>query len=355
MAVLPVLYLAVKSPDANNTWQQTSNHEFAQSATGLINNNSSVIVNDEPHDSLNTDQSANSTNRNNKDIARDASAIADNKMEIAVSNPSPESITEIEKIVIKPTIEASPAPEPTIPVNKPVIETSITDVTNIGKSKVASIKSDATPVTKTNAHKPTNTVIAAKTVTPSPTTKKPEPRIKALVAPEKPKSEPKVAIITTLPVPPLMTTQTEMVEKDIKDSAAQTNPGKIVVAKQNVFHTDNLQMIVSQFTGAYKGGDLTRLSSILSDDIKTNDSDDKATLTAQYKKLFSITDDRELKFTNVSWQTHIGSAAGEGKFEATILEKGRVKPQIFAGTFTMNIEQRNAQLAITDMRYEYSY
>ncbi len=123
--------------------------------------------------------------------------------------------------------------------------------------------------------------------------------------------------------------------------------------KVNDFEPVNLYKVINKFTGAYKGGDMNSLSSVLSKDIKTDDSNNRDSLTAQYEKLFNITDDRELKLMNVSWKTDTEKAAGEGRFEATILEKGRTKPQTYAGTFTMSIEIRNTQLAITDMRYAY--
>ena len=123
--------------------------------------------------------------------------------------------------------------------------------------------------------------------------------------------------------------------------------------KANEFEPDNLYKVINRFTGAYKGGDMSSLSSVLSEDIKTDDGNSRDSLTKQYKKLFNITDDRELKLMDVSWKTDTEKAAGEGRFKATILEKGRTKPQTYAGTFTMSIEKRNSQLAITDMRYEY--
>jgi len=127
----------------------------------------------------------------------------------------------------------------------------------------------------------------------------------------------------------------------------------LTTKKINELDPENLHEIINEFTSAYKGGDVASISSVLSEDIKTNDSNDRNSLTAQYEKLFSITDNRELKLTEISWETKTGKAAGEGNFQATILEKGRTNPQIYAGTFTVSIEKRNTQLAITDMRYEY--
>ena len=116
---------------------------------------------------------------------------------------------------------------------------------------------------------------------------------------------------------------------------------------------DKLLSVVTQFSGAYKVGDLSGISAVLSQDVRTNDSSDKASLISQYEKLFNITEDRDISFKNINWNIDNNDAFGKGVFEASILEKGRIEPQLYSGSFTMQLKKSDKKIIITDMRYEY--
>jgi len=279
-----------------------------------------------------------------------------NKPEVAASNENTSINSMDEKKLLTPKLENSSAiiianqhVSPKEPLTKAIkISSNESQATlaNVKKQKQQSSRNekiDVSPIKSTSK-------LVKKEITPSPNQHKLAKVSSKDIQQEGKKPEPKLP--------------KKLLSKELKQIAANnTAPSAIKPISQpipspqkkktNEFEPDNLHEVINKFTGAYKGGDMNSLYSVLSKDIKTDDSNNRDSLTAQYEKLFNITDDRELKLMNVSWKTDTEKAAGEGRFEATILEKGRTKPQTYAGTFTMSIEKRNTQLAITDMRYEY--
>ncbi|KAF0190818.1 MAG: secretion ATPase [Gammaproteobacteria bacterium] len=148
---------------------------------------------------------------------------------------------------------------------------------------------------------------------------------------------------------------------EMRESAAAA-PADVAVASAETVPvpvTDDiprveLDKLVSRFTSAYQQGNLASLSGLLADDVKTNDSTGRNGVTDEYRKLFDVTEARNMVVTGVRWSEAGDTSRGEGEFTVTVRAKGRRAVQAYLGRIRLEVERRNDNIVISELRHTYS-
>ena len=115
----------------------------------------------------------------------------------------------------------------------------------------------------------------------------------------------------------------------------------------------NLNQLVAQFEIAYQFGDMPQVDKLFSEEIKSNNINNKKVLVDEYEKLFNITEFRRMRIYDMSWDSGLNQAIGEGSFEASIREKGAAKKQKYLGTIILHVKKQEKGLEITELYYNY--
>ena len=115
-----------------------------------------------------------------------------------------------------------------------------------------------------------------------------------------------------------------------------------------------LEVLLTKFAKAYQAGDLNEFVSLFSVDVDSNDASSIEQLQAEYKKLFNVTDVRQIKIEDFAWEQDDDVFSGEGKFQLMIIEKGGNKPMQYSGGISLEVDMDQAEPLITDIYYSYN-
>ncbi len=121
----------------------------------------------------------------------------------------------------------------------------------------------------------------------------------------------------------------------------------------NKIHPSDIASTVTKFTSAYKAANLDNIAGILNEKIKTEYSSSKTLILQEYNKLFNITDKRDISFSNISWDRKNDTAIGTGRFEISLMEKGRFKEKTMMGDITLHMTKNYPDVSITEIYYTY--
>ncbi len=121
----------------------------------------------------------------------------------------------------------------------------------------------------------------------------------------------------------------------------------------NEMHASDVATVMEKFTLAYNGANLDSIAHTLHENVKTGNNLSKVLLMAEYEKLFSITDKREFSLSKVHWDRLDDKAIGKGRFEVSVMEKGRSQEKTINGHITFHLTKNHPNVSITEIYYSY--
>lgn len=116
-----------------------------------------------------------------------------------------------------------------------------------------------------------------------------------------------------------------------------------------------LNELLAKLTNAYEKGNLQELLSVLSKDVRSNDGSTRRDLKDGYRKLFNITDMRQMTISSVTWSKRDRFIHGKGEFELRVREKGADTVSSYGGIISLDVENRADGAVITQLNYDYKH
>jgi len=120
----------------------------------------------------------------------------------------------------------------------------------------------------------------------------------------------------------------------------------------SITQTD-LKTLLSTLSAAYQAGDLQQLVKTFSPDINSSDGSNRQVMMEDYRRLFNITDKRQLAIQNVKWSTNDRQMLGVGNFEALVREKGATKYTTYQGKISFAVVKELGEVVIKKLDYDY--
>lgn len=114
-----------------------------------------------------------------------------------------------------------------------------------------------------------------------------------------------------------------------------------------------LNGIVSKFEVAYEMGDTNLFDSIFSEDIRSNEVENKTAFKRAYKKLFNMTRTRNISIIDMVWNQSSGEIVGEGAFRISLFERSASDRGIYSGDISVTVTKQNDRLMISKLFYHY--
>ena len=114
-----------------------------------------------------------------------------------------------------------------------------------------------------------------------------------------------------------------------------------------------LNQLLAKLTSAYEKGNLQQLLSVLSKDVRSDDGSTRSDLKDGYRKLFNITDMRQMTISSVTWSKKEQFIHGKGEFELRVREKGADTVSSYGGVISLDVENRAGGAVITQLNYDY--
>jgi len=114
-----------------------------------------------------------------------------------------------------------------------------------------------------------------------------------------------------------------------------------------------LNRLVADFVIAYEFGDLEKIDNLFLDSVKSNKIEGKKALKKEYKKLFNITQSRNIRIYDVFWSKEGDAVLGKGAFKVTIIERGSAQKSEFSGNIDLKVTEKNQSLLISELFYNY--
>ena len=171
------------------------------------------------------------------------------------------------------------------------------------------------------------------------------------------------------PMPPAVKTKPLDADKSVAtaDTAAPIassgnvvviNPAQVeavVESSRSNADIDKAQLneLLAKLTTAYENGNLNQLLSVLAKDVRSNDGATRRDLKNGYRKLFNITDMRQMTISSVNWSKDKQIIHGEGEFELRVREKGADKITWYGGIISLEVDDREEGAVITRLNYDY--
>jgi hypothetical protein len=87
--------------------------------------------------------------------------------------------------------------------------------------------------------------------------------------------------------------------------------------------------------------------------VKSNDSVDRRGVTNEYRRLFDVTDARDMIVTGIRWSGAGEDLRGEGEFAVTVRAKGRGAEQSYVGRLTLGVKRHNDNVVISELHHTY--
>ena len=125
-------------------------------------------------------------------------------------------------------------------------------------------------------------------------------------------------------------------------------------ANSESISTEALTALLTRFKGAYDAGDMKALTRLFAKNARSDNAHDRAAIAESYRKLFNMTDMRQLALDNIRWVSAGAAIQGEGPFDVRLREKGRVLISSYSGHISLRIEHRDGQPVITRLEYFYT-
>ncbi len=113
--------------------------------------------------------------------------------------------------------------------------------------------------------------------------------------------------------------------------------------------------LLTRFSQAYDAGDVARLSAMFSRNARTNDADNRDGILKAYRKLFGVTNARELVFRDMKWEATGDHLRGKGYFGVTVRERGRRDVQSYTGRVEMLMHAKHGDAVITQLMHTYDH
>lgn len=138
-----------------------------------------------------------------------------------------------------------------------------------------------------------------------------------------------------------------------KPRTITTNPtikSSLIPGQPKVSNRD-LNGLLSQFSSAYKTGNLDEIMSVFAPNARTNNQTSPSGIRKDYIDLFKTTRARNMAFNDINWARETNHARGVGHYTATITLKSGGNPQIYSGEVTLQVQNRAGKLKITRFYY----
>jgi type II secretory pathway predicted ATPase ExeA len=117
---------------------------------------------------------------------------------------------------------------------------------------------------------------------------------------------------------------------------------------------NDLRMLLSTLANAYENGNLQKLISTFATDIYSSDGAGRQQMENDYRRLFNITDNRELTINDITWSQQDKQMLGRGDFQVRIREKGANKYTTYAGKISLAVVKESNNIVIRKLDYDYN-
>jgi len=141
----------------------------------------------------------------------------------------------------------------------------------------------------------------------------------------------------------------ETFDEEMPFLATEDVPTIPVVLKTKTPSETELNIVVSKFVIAYESGDIQLLTSVLSDDIKTNDKTSLKIIKQDYIDLFAKSSVREMKIEKIQWEFKNDHAKGTGKLSASITVLKNKSINLVKGKIQFVVKRINNKIVITHL------
>lgn len=114
-----------------------------------------------------------------------------------------------------------------------------------------------------------------------------------------------------------------------------------------------LNRLVADFEVAYEFGDLKKIDNLFLETIKSNKIEGKKALKDEYKKLFNITQSRNIRIYDLFWRKEGNAVLGKGAFKVAIFERGSAQKSTFTGNIDLKVIESNQSFMFSELFYNY--
>lgn len=115
-----------------------------------------------------------------------------------------------------------------------------------------------------------------------------------------------------------------------------------------------LAALLASFEAAYQAGNVPQLTALFAADARTTDAQGRGEILRVYRKLFDVTDRRQIGIDHVAWDIREGQAHGAAHFVVTVLEKGAHVPRSYTGALSIVVKPDQEGLTISQLYHEYA-
>ncbi len=119
----------------------------------------------------------------------------------------------------------------------------------------------------------------------------------------------------------------------------------------NAIGEAELVQLVEQFLGDYERGDLNKIMTLFYAKARTDTQTTLEGIRAEYEKIFTTTDKRNMVFSALDWKRDDAFARGRGTFQATVLPAGAEAPVLTTGHVTLQVTRGDAGLQISRLYF----
>ncbi len=116
----------------------------------------------------------------------------------------------------------------------------------------------------------------------------------------------------------------------------------------------DLNRLLSTLSIAYENGNLQQLISTFANDIRSSDGTGRQQMENDYRRLFNITDTRQLNIHDISWSQQDKQMLGKGDFQVRVREKGAAKYTTYEGTISLAVAKESNIIVIKQLDYNYN-
>ncbi len=130
-------------------------------------------------------------------------------------------------------------------------------------------------------------------------------------------------------------------------------PVEPAVATEPPIHSE-LGTLLSQFEAAYRTGNVPQLSRLFAADARTTDASGRRAISQLYRRLFDVTDSRQIGIDHMQWDVASDQAKGTGHFVVTVVEKGEAAPRSYSGLISFVLKPGTDGMVISQLYHEYA-
>jgi hypothetical protein len=134
----------------------------------------------------------------------------------------------------------------------------------------------------------------------------------------------------------------------LSEQAVITAQGALAISRMD------LNRLLSTLAIAYENGNLQQLISTFAKDIHSSDGTSRQQMENDYRRLFNITDTRQLNIHDISWSPQDKQMLGKGDFQVRVREKGAAKYTTYEGTISLAVVKESNNIVIKKLDYNYN-